>query len=69
MAQHSTSTSTSLQFPPVPLASGDTVTTGETTTPVVAMDVTVHLGDGGEHKVALEYRFGGWWVPADALTI
>lgn len=56
MAQQPNSTSTNLQFPPVPLASGDTVTTGAA---VVAMDVTVHFADGSEHKVALESRFGG----------
>ena len=66
MSQQPTSTSTRLQFPPVPLASGDTFATGA---PVVAVDVTIHLADGSEHKVALESRFGGWWVPAGSLTV
>ncbi|GCD90130.1 hypothetical protein [Nocardioides sp. LS1] len=57
--------STVFVFPPIPLASGDTVydRNGEKHR-VVAVTVRIGTEDSDTPiEVDLESRFGGWWVP------
>lgn len=56
---------TFVQFPPIPLLSGDTVadTDGNPHT-IEQATITLVGDDGTRFEVDLEYRFGGWWAPA-----
>lgn len=54
-----------LQFPPLPLASGDVfVDTEGNVHAVEGVSAVIHLSSGERVAVALEHRFGGWWIPA-----
>lgn len=69
MDTQSISTPTTLRFPPVPLASGDAVITEAAPIEVEGVTITAHLADGSDRTVVLEYRYGGWWVPANSLGV
>lgn len=55
-----------LNFPPIPLASGDTVASEEGTTGVRGIEIVITLDDGREKRLPLDYRLGGWWLSPDA---
>lgn len=56
--------STPLQFPPIPLLSGDSFTAEDgTSRPIAAVTVTVQAEDGTARTVPLDFHFGGWWAP------
>lgn len=51
-----------IQFPPIPLVSGDTVTGEHGESRVRAIEIVVTCEDGREQRLPLSYAFGGWWV-------
>lgn len=55
-----------LSFPPIPLASGETVASEEGATGVRAIELVIALEDGSEQRLPLTYKFGGWWLSPDA---
>ena len=57
-----------MRFAPIPLVSGMAYRgeDGETT-PVSGVEVVITCEDGTTHRVSLEQRNGGWWVPRDQL--
>lgn len=54
---------TPVQFPPIPLLSGNTFTDAEGNEHLVdAVTVTITAADGTHRDLNLVYQFGGWWV-------
>ena len=54
-----------LFLPPVPLATGEVLDdedTGELRR-ITAVEVVVSTEDGGELRIPLVHRHGGWWAP------
>jgi len=52
-----------IEFPPIPLVSGQTFT-AENGTEQRATEVTVVIRSESESiEVSLDFRFGGWWAP------
>lgn len=75
MSQHSNATIPAIPnltfcFPPIPLASGDTITDAHgrkhTVTGVKIVITTAHPSVPVE--ITLEDKFGGWWAPATSPT-
>jgi hypothetical protein len=57
-----------VQFPPIPLVSGDQLVDGEGRQhDVTEVLVVVRASNGVEKVVRLDARFGGWWVPVADL--
>jgi hypothetical protein len=63
--QPSTTGQTMINFPPIPLLSGDAFSSNDTTHTISTAEVVLTAPDGTTMRVPLEYRFGGWWLPAD----
>lgn len=56
------------RFAPIPLVSGDHITSGSGAVPIESVVVTINDATGSATQVVLESRSGGWWAPADALS-
>lgn len=72
MSQHHNTTSPlvprlPLEFPPLPLASGEVLIDDEAREhPVSAVSLLVYTDCAAEPiEIALEEEHGGWWIPAD----
>ncbi|MFC5178179.1 hypothetical protein [Nocardioides taihuensis] len=68
MSQQDTTRQTPVQFPPIPLLSGDTVEGSDGPARLRSVTVCITLDDGSRMDIDLESRFGGWWAPTGAST-
>jgi hypothetical protein len=69
MTHETPSGTTLVQFPPLPLLSGDTFPdTAGTTHALASVTVTLTSDDGTTIEIPLESRFGGWWAPTGTPT-
>lgn len=66
--EHATSSIiTPLQFPQVPLVSGDTVISEHGENHARTIQVVVTCEDGHEHRFPLSYAYGGWRMAPEAV--
>jgi hypothetical protein len=64
---HPPTTPATARFAPLPLVSGEHITSDTGTHDIKSVTVTIVDATGQVSKTALELRNGGWWAPSGAL--